>query len=415
MKKKNNDILKDYIKSFKGYRQILGITGRDLGSASRPKLEAWVKEIGGVTPEQVISYHRAKEYPPAPEVTDVTPPREVEPVQVPQQEEVTDSAKIGQAIIDAMGGVGGKDAELREDVTRIAEEVLTQGETIHNILNSIEKLGKDRISNLHIKIGDKPVFDAGKVHKCFGDLMHIVSCRNHAFLTGGAGSFKTSGAKKVAEVLGLECSAISVSAQTTESKLLGYMDAHGKYVTTEFRKRYENGGVFILDEIDNGNANTLAVLNSALANDDCAFADGMVKMHEDFVLIATANTFGSGANAQYVGRNALDKATLDRFDHVEWDYDNDLEMHIAPNKAWCKDVQAIRKAVSDLKIKAVVSPRATFGGAKLLASGMSYHKVLFAKIWKGLDADAVAKILLKVKANGHTLSGLETEVETEAK
>ncbi len=186
------------------------------------------------------------------------------------------------------------------------------------------------------------------------------------------------------------------------------MDAHGKYVTTELRKRYENGGVFILDEIDNGNANTLAVLNSALANDDCAFADGMVKMHEDFVLIATANTYGSGANAQFVGRNKLDDATLDRFDHVEWDYDNDLEMDIATNKAWCADVQAIRKAVDDLKIKKVVSPRATFGGAKLLASGMSYDKVLFAKIWKGLTNDSVAKILLKVKANGHTLSGLKT-------
>ena len=411
-RKNNNDILKDYIKSFSGYAKTLGITGRDLGSASRSKLEGWVMELGGVSPEHVISNYRAKEY------SDITPEGNKERKEFIEKEkrgevfkegEFTDSAKIGQAIIDAMGGVGAKDAELRQDVTKIAEEVLTQGETIHNMLNTIEKLGKDRISNLHIKIGDKPEVDAGKVHMCFDKLLQTASCRLHAFLTGGAGSFKTSSAEKVAEVLGLECSSISVSAQTTETKLLGYMNAKGEYVTTEFRKRYENGGVFILDEIDNGNANTLAVLNSALANGNCAFADGMVAKHEDFILIATANTFGSGASAQYVGRNKLDDATLDRFVFIEWDYDNKLEMHIAPNKEWCADVQAIRKAVEDLKIKAVVSPRATFDGAKLLQAGMGWEDVLFAKVWKGMAEDAQEKVLAKVASNGHTLGKIESK------
>ena len=414
-RKKNNDILKDYIKSFNGYADILGITGRDLGSASRPKLEAWVMDLGGVSPEHVISNYRAKENFPITEQGNKERKEFLEKdmdayeAEKEAEQKLSDQSKIGQAIIDAMGGVGAKDAELRQDVTKLAEELIAQGETIHNILNAIEKLGKDRISNLHIKIGDKPEVDAGKVHMCFDKLLQTASCRLHAFLTGGAGSFKTSSAEKVAEVLGLECSSISVSAQTTETKLLGYMNAKGEYVTTEFRKRYENGGVFILDEIDNGNANTLAVLNSALANGNCAFADGMVAKHEDFVLIATANTFGSGASAQYVGRNKLDDATLDRFVFIEWDYDNKLEMHIAPNKEWCADVQAIRKAVKDLKIKAVVSPRATFDGAKLLQAGMGWEDVLFAKVWKGMAEDAQEKVLAKVASNGHTLGKIESK------
>ena len=415
-RKANNDILKDFIKSHDGYMGILGITGAQLANAGRAKLDFWVADMGGQS-EHLISDYRAKDK------FDITPKGneqrkeklEAERLEAERVEkrdaEVVEPVKpvaddpataIGGAIIDARGDLGAKDQELRDDVTMLAEVIRDQGETIERLET---ELNEGKIANLHVKIGDKPVVDAGKVHKRFGDLLAVATCRCHAFLTGGAGSFKTSSAEKVAEVLGLECSAISISSQTTETKLLGYMNAEGKYVTTEFRKRYETGGIFILDEVDNGNPNTLAVLNSALANGNCAFADGMVTKHEDFVLIATANTFGSGGNAQYVGRNALDQATLDRFSFLEWDYDNELELHIASNKAWCKDVQAIRKAVDDLKIKAVVSPRATFEGAKLLEAGMDYKSVLFAKVWKGLAKDAVSKILAKVESNGHTLSG----------
>ena len=108
--------------------------------------------------------------------------------------------------------------------------------------------------------------DIGRAHKDFDDLLTVVSCGLHAFLVGPAGSFKTSTAHKVAEALALEFSSLSICQQTTQVSLLGYLNATGNYVTTEFRKRYEQGGVFLLDEIDNGNANVLAVLNSALAN-----------------------------------------------------------------------------------------------------------------------------------------------------
>lgn len=407
-RKPNNDILKDHIKSVADYREQLGITGADLGNANRSKLDTWVTELGA-NPSHIISDYRAND---KFEVTqkgtedrkqsikDVQADREriaKREAELSKVEDLNPAQAIGGAIMSAMGDLGAKDAELRQDVSDLAEVVLAQAE-------EIAKLNDDLVRDLEIKIGDKPKVDAGKVHKCFDDLLASASVRCHSFLTGGAGSFKTSSAEKVAEVLGLECSAISVSAQTPNTALLGFMNAKGDYVSTEFRKRYETGGVFILDEIDNGNANTLAVLNSALANGNCAFADGMVAKHEDFILIATANTFGSGASAQYVGRNKLDDATLDRFVFIEWDYDNKLEMHIASNKDWCADVQAIRRAVDELKIKAVVSPRATFEGERLLEAGMAYDRVMFAKVWKGLAKDAREKVLEKVASNGHKLS-----------
>ena len=44
--------------------------------------------------------------------------------------------------------------------------------------------------------------------------------------------------------------------------------------------------------------------------------------------MATANTFGTGANPMYAGRAALDGATMDRWIIVTVDYDRDLEADI---------------------------------------------------------------------------------------
>lgn len=235
--------------------------------------------------------------------------------------------------------------------------------------------------------------EVGVVHKEFQTLLTVLSCGLHAYLVGPAGSFKTSSAEKAAETLELKCSAISVCQQTTAVALLGYMNATGEYVTTEFRKRYEFGGVFILDEIDNGNANVLAVLNSALSNGSCAFPDGMVKRNKEFRLVATANTFGNGANAQYVGRCPLDAATLDRFETIQWGYDSAMELAISTNEAWCKRVQSLRASAERLKSRIVISPRATFSGEKLLAAGLSQSKVEDLRIWNGTSQEEKEKII----------------------
>ena len=395
----NNDILKSHIRSRKKEGYYSEITGTMIAKAGRDQLVEWILDLKE-DPAEIISNARqmekakflkelddieneakgADKAEPAPApapVVDINPA----PAGANVEKVASDLAKL-------LANAGGKDDELRAKVEKIEQD--------------IADLRGNQVKDLHIQIGDRPKVDAGKVHKSFEDLLIVAQCRQHAFLTGAAGSFKTSSAEKVAEVLELEHSAVSVCAQTTASTLLGYMNAVGDYVSTEFRKRYEHGGVFILDEIDNGNANVLAVLNSALANGSCAFPDGMVKRHEDFILVATANTYGTGANAQYVGRNALDAATLDRFNTIQWDYDEDLEYSICPTE-WCKHVQLIRKAVANLGIKTVISPRATFNGQKLLDAGMDIAKVEAQLLWRGLDNAKIDKIL--VEANKLTQKG----------
>jgi cobaltochelatase CobS len=369
-----NDILKKFVRQNLGElksRTKSMITGTDIAKANREKLSHWCKVLGR---DIDTVFHCDGELPVGGEVLAVDQPAPTPTPAPTRQVSSDDKAKVVASLLDQLGGGNYDDSQITAR------------------LDAVEKALNHSVKNVTVKVADLPKVECGKVHKSFEKLLAVASNRLHAFLVGEAGSFKTSSAEKVAKTLGLEYSSISVCMQTTASSLLGYMDATGNYVSTEFRKRYETGGVFILDEIDNGNANVLSVLNSALANGSCAFADGMVAKHKDFILIATANTFGNGANAQYVGRNQLDSATLDRFVTIEWNYDEALEMAIASNKDWCAVVQKYRFAVSKLGLRLVVSPRATFQGEKLLASGLKEKDVIKMVITRGASADQIKKI-----------------------
>ena len=285
-----------------------------------------------------------------------------------------------------------------------------QSDTLAAKLDEIAaKVSKAEPREIHVILPDETRHEIRRAHYRFPDLLTVVSLGIPAYLPGPAGSFKTSTAHQVAEALGMPFSSISVCAQTTQVALFGYMNAAGTYVTTEFRKRYEEGGIFLLDEMDNGNANVLSALNSAISNGACAFPDGMIQRHPDFRLIATANTYGNGGSAQYVGRCQLDAATLDRFAFLTWEYDEQLEEIIAtgsttlPNRPetkgttfpadqWPEKIRAYRAAAASLGSRLIISPRATFHGCKLLAAGMTLEAVKEAVLWKGTSPEERAKI-----------------------
>jgi cobaltochelatase CobS len=221
----------------------------------------------------------------------------------------------------------------------------------------------------------------------------LESCVKHkipAFLVGPAGSGKTTVAENVAKKFGMDFYCMSVGNQTTKSDLLGFISATGNYISTVFRIAFEEGGVFLLDEIDAGNSNVLTILNSALANGYCSFPDGMVKRHKNFSCIASGNTIGQGANKQYVGRNQLDGATLDRFTKIDWYYDEILEKKISKNNGWVNRVQSIRKICNDMGLKLIISPRASINGSNLINDGIPVLQVDEACIFKG-QIDEITK------------------------
>lgn len=243
----------------------------------------------------------------------------------------------------------------------------------NEIIELIKEHAPQRIAETKIFINDisKGSLE-GRQHCNFETVLKIVAAGCNPYLFGPAGTGKTQLAENVAIALNKNFFSISVCAQSTKSDLLGFMNAGGNYTKTLFREAYENGGVFLLDEIDNGNPNVLAVLNSALANGYCAFPDQMIKRNENFTLVASANTFGTGGTREYVGRNQLDAATLNRFIQVEINYDQDLEVEIFGNMAL--KVQAIREKLKSERV--IISMRNISNACKLLTVGYTEDQAL---------------------------------------
>ena len=239
----------------------------------------------------------------------------------------------------------------------------------------------------------------GTTHQIFKKVLSALAITRKVMLVGPAGSGKTTLAHQIAETMNLKFYAQSVSIQTTKSDLKGYMDANGHYVTTPLREAFQRGGLFCLDEIDAGNANVIATLNSTVENGVADFPDGMIEKSPDFYLIACANTFGRGADRIYVGRNQLDAATLDRFAVLNMDYDEKFEKELAGNDQWTEKVQSIRRAIFNLKERVICSPRASIEGAKLLKTDFTEAEALEMLVFKGIHQELKEKILSQSRIN----------------
>lgn len=156
-------------------------------------------------------------------------------------------------------------------------------------------------------LGDEFHTLSGYVHRLFEMRMNVM-------LVGPSGSGKSFLAKQVANFMGLDYAEIPMNSGATRADLLGRHTMDG-YIPSEFVTLYENGGVFNFEEIDAADAGMLIVLNNALANDvlyNSSTGKRHVK-HPDFIAVCTGNTWGTGADTRYVGRDKLDFATLDRF------------------------------------------------------------------------------------------------------
>lgn len=283
---------------------------------------------------------------------------------------------------------------------QLLEKISTLDANIAALESRLAEAEKSR--PIEVRTEFAKVIIKGFVHNQFDALIKALQTTFPIMLVGSAGSGKTYAAEQCAEALGLAFYAQSVGSQTSQSNLVGYMSAHGEYISTQFRQAYEDGGVFVLDEIDAGNPNVLIILNSALASGFCPFPDTMVRKHENFKLVATANTYGTGASRKYVGRNQLDAATLDRFITMEWKIDEGLERqlvsHYPDGLRWQNVIKAVRDKVVQHAYEVVVSPRATMKGAQLLAAGYSFQDALESSLLGAVPANH-AEILRQAAKN----------------
>lgn len=233
--------------------------------------------------------------------------------------------------------------------------------------------------------------DMGRQHKQFATLLKVCQARTHSgrlnvWVTGAAGTGKTSAAEGVAVALGMPFAVMPT--QTDAYGFYGYNSpGTGEYQRTPARDIWEKGGVLILDDFDGTPADVAIQLNAPFANGHSTFPDGVVRRHVNCILIVTANTCGHGATMDYVGTTKQNAAFLDRFVFLDWTIDEELERDTCPNPKWAERVQAVRGKVKAKGIKVLVTPRASYYGAALLEAGIPWAEVEAMTLRKAMNTD----------------------------
>lgn len=225
-----------------------------------------------------------------------------------------------------------------------------------------------------------------RVHERTELVLRIASLSHHMMLVGPAGCGKTTIGENVAQALGMQCYITPTVNDTFE--LTGFIDGHGRYQTRPFRQAFEHGGIWIADEIDAWDAPALLTANSALANGFTTFPDSPtpIRRHANFRMIATANTFGRGADRVYIGRNELDAASLDRFATINVDYDRKLEEQLCNGQPeWLAFIWKMRDRVQEKNIRHVVSTRAIIFGSQAICAGIPREVCEELYVFKGMS------------------------------
>lgn len=277
-----------------------------------------------------------------------------------------------------------------------------------------EELGKVAAREIKITIGDKETKISGRQHFCFNLVLKTSVLGCNVMMVGPTASGKTTLAAKVAEALGVPFYCLSCFPMMSPSKFEGYMDATGKYVPSVpyLALKEKKGAVLLVDEPDNGSAGVMTGLNALAANRCMTFPNGeTVTAPEGFILIAGANTKGTGATREYCGRQRLDAATLDRFCMIEFPYDEGLEADLIgitgvaspvldlaaggkmTAKDWYELVKSARTQAAKMQLELIISPRAMIHGAKLAAAGFGKTWIMRLCFLNRLPVDQATRLL----------------------
>jgi MoxR-like ATPase len=252
----------------------------------------------------------------------------------------------------------------------------------------------------------KTVSLTDRTHRQFNEVLGLVS-EGHVniMLVGPAGTGKTTLVKHVAKALERQFAFISLSAGVTETHIFGRMlpqaDGSWAYVESPFIRIYRNGGVFLFDEVDAADGNVMVSVNAALANGMlCNPVTGeVIERHAETIIFTAGNTYGRGGDMVYVGRNALDGATTDRFvlSKLFVSYDTDLEYDMLKASLSQSDadqvfdwVRELRLAIAAYRLRRIASTRLVEQAAKAMKAGRTLADVK-ARYFQDWSKDEVAK------------------------
>lgn len=262
-----------------------------------------------------------------------------------------------------------------------------------------EKYGKLPQKEIVVKLPDGSKKSAGAVqHEMFETILKYVTANVPVFMSGPAGTGKSSIAKSAAKALDMEF--YFSGAVQDIYKFTGFVDANGHYSKTQFYDFCCNGGVFFLDEMDASIPEVLVALNAAIANRYFDFPCGKVELNENCRFICAGNTYGTGADAEYTGRYQLDAATLDRFAVVDIDYSKDIFNAVTNgNKELISFIYDLRKASKAVGVNMILSYRCAQNVTAMESVGLDTASCVKQCIAKGLSKDAAHMISERLTVN----------------
>lgn len=224
----------------------------------------------------------------------------------------------------------------------------------------------------------------------FNFILNLVARNENVYLYGPAGSGKNTICAQIAKALKLDF--YYQNTLVTKFDISGYKNAQGEFEETAAYKAMKNGGLLMLDELDNSQAEAIIALNAALANGYYTFGNGeQVKLHNNFRCMAAGNTNGQGATEEYCGRFAMDESSRDRFAFIQIDYNSEIEKSLSKGHADILEfVHDLRNACKSLQIKLIAGYRAIGKLAKFYE--MDAEAVLNAFIFRGMQKDDIRQI-----------------------
>src|SRR5690606_2134258 len=111
---------------------------------------------------------------------------------------------------------------------------------------------------------------------------------------------------------------------TARSMVQGYMTPTGDHVHNVFTRCWEQGAIYVADEVDLAPGHVQTLFNSALANGHAPLAWGNVQRASDFAFVATGNTAGR-PTAAFPDRRPMSQAFADRLYFLYWPLDPSIE------------------------------------------------------------------------------------------
>lgn len=306
----------------------------------------------------------------------------------------------------AMYGIRKAYQDMESSTTEVINSLVESSN--QRITDTLDRIAAEHTREFRFVIPGMADVKTTNAHHLMPELLRHMTIRQDVALIGPSGSGKTSAARMAAEALGLPFHFIACSDDDMSAKWFGYMNpVTNEYVPTQVYEWFTNGGVLLIDEYDNMRGNIGVRLNAMLDNGLGDFPCGEVMRHPDAICVAAGNTIGRGATRVYRSRNGLDESTIERFDVIEWGYDEDLERKLGPVPVWTDFVIAARAAMLEAKLDYVISPRASIKGGKLLLTGLHPEAVRDRVVFKQWPADDVARVM---RAPG-VLSSLSRAVE----